>query len=114
MKKIKTPFKGLLVYKGKRYNDKRGFLREVFQKYIIKKNLTITASASQGIFNNMAELKLGSDSVLPHVRSDVVKYLKQSQDFAIDNLKINYFMQPRKDLFTKITAGYDNFCNFFY
>ncbi len=75
-------------------------------EYIVKKNLTITASASQGIFNNMAELKLGSDSVLPHVRSDIVKYLKQSQDFAIDNLKINYFMQPRKDLFTKITAGY--------
>ena len=45
MKKIKTPFKGLLVYKGKRYNDKRGFLREVFQKYIIKKNLVFSVTS---------------------------------------------------------------------
>ena len=55
MKKIKTPFKGLLVYKGKRYNDKRGFLREVFQKYIIKKNLvfSVTSSSKKNVLRGL-------------------------------------------------------------
>ena len=39
MKKIKTNFKGLYVFKGKTFFDKRGFLREAFKKKIIKKNL---------------------------------------------------------------------------
>ena len=55
MKKIKTPFKGLLVYKGKRYNDKRGFLREVFQKYIDKKNLvfSVTSSSKKNVLRGL-------------------------------------------------------------
>ena len=39
MKKIKTNFKDLYVFKGKTFYDKRGFLREAFKKKIIKKNL---------------------------------------------------------------------------
>ena len=46
MKKIKTPFKGLLVYQNKRFNDNRGFLREVFHKYVIKKNLIFSVISS--------------------------------------------------------------------
>ena len=55
MKKIKTPFKGLLVYKGKRYNDKRGFLREVFHKHIIKKNLifSVTSSSKKNVLRGL-------------------------------------------------------------
>ena len=52
MKKIKTPFKGLLIYQNKRFDDKRGFLREVFHKYIIKKNLifSVTSSSKKNVF----------------------------------------------------------------
>ena len=39
MKVIKTKLKGLYVLKGKAFYDERGFLREVFKKKIIKKNL---------------------------------------------------------------------------
>ena len=39
MKVIKTKLKGLYILKGKAFYDKRGFLREVFKKKIIKKNL---------------------------------------------------------------------------
>ena len=55
MKKIKTPLKGLIVYKGKRYNDKRGFLREVFQKYIVKKNLvfSVTSSSKKNVLRGL-------------------------------------------------------------
>tara|TARA_B100001741_G_C16479960_1_gene564350 strand:- start:233 stop:751 length:519 start_codon:yes stop_codon:yes gene_type:complete len=46
MKKIKTPFNGLIVYQGKKFNDKRGFLREVFHKYIVQKNLVFSVVSS--------------------------------------------------------------------
>jgi len=42
MKKIKTNFEGLYVFKGRTFYDKRGFLREAFKKKIIKKNLVFS------------------------------------------------------------------------
>ena len=39
MKKIKTEFKGLLVFENKNYKDSRGFLREIYKKSFLKKNL---------------------------------------------------------------------------
>jgi len=38
MKIIKTKFKDLLIIKKKTYNDKRGFLRELYKKKLISKN----------------------------------------------------------------------------
>ena len=37
MKKIKTEFKGLLVFENKNYKDSRGFLREIYKKSSLKK-----------------------------------------------------------------------------
>lgn len=39
MKKIKTEFKGLLVFENKNYKDSRGYLREIYKKSFLKKNL---------------------------------------------------------------------------
>jgi len=39
MKKIKTKFKGLDLYNGKTFYDKRGSFRETYKKNIIKKGL---------------------------------------------------------------------------
>ena len=39
MKKIKTKFKNLFIIQGKKFEDKRGFLREVFIEKITKKKL---------------------------------------------------------------------------
>ena len=39
MKFTKTRFKGLIIYNGKNFKDKRGFFREVFKKKEIKKDL---------------------------------------------------------------------------
>jgi dTDP-4-dehydrorhamnose 3,5-epimerase len=39
VKKIKTKFKNLFVIQGKKFEDKRGFLREVFIEKITKKKL---------------------------------------------------------------------------
>ena len=39
MKYKKTRFKGLVIYSGKDFKDKRGFFREIFKKIKIKKDL---------------------------------------------------------------------------
>ncbi len=42
MKKIKTVFKDVKIYQGKKFYDKRGFLQEVFLENIIKKKLVFS------------------------------------------------------------------------
>ena len=77
MKKIKTPFKGLLVYKGKRYNDKRGFLREVFQKYIIKKNLvfSVTSSSKKNVLRGLhLQTKKSQDKYITVLKECILIY----------------------------------------
>lgn len=68
-------------------------------------NLSILFEGSIGITDNMDRLKLPSDSILPHVRTDIVQYLKQSREKAINRLQFNYFMNPYKDIYAKISGG---------
>ena len=72
---------------------------------LLKQNLSIMAVGSIGVVNNFDRLKLLSDSVLPHVRSDIVKYLKQSTKGHITRLQANYFINPRDSIFFKFTGG---------
>ena len=72
---------------------------------IIKRNLTILGIGSIGLYNNFDDLKLASDSIIPHVRTDIVQYLKQSSKSHITRLQMNYFMNPTKSIYAKISAG---------
>lgn len=72
---------------------------------ILKRNLTITGVASIGVLNNFGPLKLASDSVLPHVRTDIVRYLKESKSAHITRLQANYFLNPYKSFFVKLSGG---------
>ncbi len=84
-----------------------GDLRLAFKsETIVAKNFAIDADLSYGITDNMGELKLASDSILPHVRTEIVQYLKQGRGFAVDSLQANYFSSIGKNIYTKISAGY--------
>jgi hypothetical protein len=72
---------------------------------MIKENQNFLFSASLGITNNFAELKLNSDSVLPHVRTDIVKYLKATSDYSINRAQYNYFRKLSPNVYSKISAG---------
>ena len=50
-------------------------------------------------------MKLASDSVLPHVRTDIVQYLKQSKDFSIERLQFNRFAGLGKETYAKFSVG---------
>ena len=43
---------------------------------LLQRGLSLVSVISYGLYDNMDDLKLASDSVLPHVRTDIVKYLK--------------------------------------
>ena len=73
---------------------------------ILRRNLSILVNASAGIYDNFDELKLASDSILPHVRTDIVKYLKQSKHLSLDQAQINYFTKISDDSYARISAGY--------
>lgn len=67
--------------------------------------LSLIVKTSAGVINNFDELKLASDSILPHVRTDIVKYLKESEKFAIERIQLNYFQKPFKNLYLKGAIG---------
>jgi hypothetical protein len=72
---------------------------------IVRRNINILATSGIGIYDTFQEIKLASDSILPHVRTDIVKYLQQSNKFNITRLQANYFQNPTKDIYTKISGG---------
>ena len=81
------------------------FSLSVHSEILIRSNLNILAVASVGLINNFDDLKLASDSILPHVRTDVVSYLKASKKSHITRFQVNYFGNPSKSIYTKLSAG---------
>ena len=72
---------------------------------LIRKNFNILSVASLGLYNNFDDLKLASDSIIEHVRTDIVQYLKNSDKYHVTRLQANYFMNPSKSIYTKLSAG---------
>ena len=72
---------------------------------ILKPNFTIVTNASIGIYNTFDDLKLASDSVLPHVRTEIVNYLKESESYNIDTMQFNWFNHFSDDIYTKVSGG---------
>ena len=81
------------------------FKLSLTSELLLNKNFSIRAKLSQGLINNLDELKLPSDSILPHVRTDIVDYMKESRGFSIQRLQFNYFKQIAKPLFVKFSGG---------
>ena len=72
---------------------------------IFTKNLTLVSTASAGIIDGFDDLKLASDSIIPHVRTEIVQYLKQSSAFGIHRIQLNYFMTPTSNVYAKLSMG---------
>ena len=67
-------------------------------------NINITSAAGFNIINNFDQIKLQSNSTLPHVRSDIVKYLQQGSDGLI-NLEADYTWSPYPDWYHRVSLG---------
>ncbi|MDA9023522.1 YjbH domain-containing protein [Gammaproteobacteria bacterium] len=84
-----------------------GDLRLAFlSETLFSRNISFIINASAGLYDNFDELKLASDSILPHVRTDIVKYLKNSRSFALKRAHFNIFFNPYPDIYSKVAFGY--------
>lgn len=72
---------------------------------LFNRRLSLITTASYGLYDNMKPLKLRSDSILPRVRTDIVDYLKESREFSIKRMQLNFYGQPKKSLYYKLSAG---------
>lgn len=74
-------------------------------KFVFSRNLSLTIMSSLGVYDNFDSLRLPSDSILPHVRTDIVDYLKGSEGFSITRLQLDYLYQPFKNIYTRLSMG---------
>ncbi len=73
---------------------------------LFAKNITWLNSISYGVYNNFDDLKLASESVLPHVRTDIVSYLKESRNgVVIERSQLNLFKKLGNNFYSKFAIG---------
>ena len=72
---------------------------------LFKRNLSLINTLNYGLVNNFDDLKLGSNSILPHVRTDIVDYLKNSTELSITRMQLNYYNKIGDSTYFKISGG---------
>ena len=65
----------------------------------------LSGGLGRDLYNNFKDLTLPSDSTLPHVRSDIVKYLEGAPTW-MDSLNTTYSTALGKGFYAGLTAGY--------
>lgn len=72
---------------------------------LFAKNISFLVNTSIGLFDNFDQLNENPDSILPHVRTDVIPFLKESRKASIQRMQMNFFASPAKSVYAKISAG---------
>lgn len=101
---------GLGPYLTGRYFDPDNPLRyeagvEFSASLDIAPGLSVSGSVRKSAIGNLDEARRPSNSVLPHVRTDVDQYDKQS-DPGIEYLTAEYLFRPAQEMYGRVTAGY--------
>ncbi|PWV65637.1 YjbH domain-containing protein [Plasticicumulans acidivorans] len=92
------------------FNDPSGALRyDVYTRVSASRQLGdglyASGSARASIYENISGVTQPSNSLLPHVRSDVAEY-KSGQRVRVDRLLLNQFYKPAKEWYARGSAGY--------
>ena len=80
------------------------FLRGDAQFVFNKKN-SITSSIGIGIYDTFDQLKLPSNSILPHVRTEIVNYLKGGRDWNIIRLQFDNIDKLSDNIYRRFSLG---------
>ncbi|MDA9068898.1 YjbH domain-containing protein [Gammaproteobacteria bacterium] len=72
---------------------------------LFARNISLQSSFRAGIFDTFEVLDQPSDSIIQHVRTDIIDYLKEGQDFNIARLQLNIFNNPFQSVYTKFSIG---------
>lgn len=72
---------------------------------IFRESLNFQFTGNIGLASTLDVLEQGSDSILPHVRTDIIQYLKEGDKYNIERAQLNFFNQLSPSLYTKLSAG---------
>lgn len=70
----------------------------------LTQRLSLTGDVSLNLYNNFDNLKLNSDSKLPHVRSDIKYYLKEGKN-SITRLQLDYLGNAGESSYYRLSGG---------
>jgi hypothetical protein len=91
------------------FNDPSGALRyEIFANASygkqLKEGLFFKSALQLTLWQNVSEVRQPSNSLLPHVRSDVAEY-KKNGNLKLNQALLNKFYHPRQRVFARSSAG---------
>lgn len=73
-------------------------------KYEIVPGVVLSGTVRQKLLGNLDASTRASNSVVQHVRSDLVEY-QRNGDLAIQNLTLAWYAHPAKDVYSRVTVG---------
>jgi hypothetical protein len=68
------------------------------------RNLLLSTEINARVYGNFKDTISGPGSVMEHVRTDLVEYLKED-DIVISRMQLDYIWSPRKDTYAKLSGG---------
>ena len=68
------------------------------------RNLLLSTELNYRVYDNFENTVSGPGSVMEHVRTDLVEYLKED-DVVISRMQLDYVWSPRKDTYAKLSGG---------
>ena len=68
------------------------------------RNLILSSELIMPVYGNFTDTVSGSASMMEHVRTDLVQYLKED-DLYIKRLQLDYIWSPKNNIYAKISGG---------
>jgi hypothetical protein len=68
------------------------------------RNLLLSTEVNARVYGNFENTLSGPGSIMEHVRTDLVEYLKED-DLVITRMQLDYVWSPRKDTYAKLSGG---------
>ncbi|ALG91643.1 MULTISPECIES: YjbH domain-containing protein [Actibacterium] len=74
-------------------------------EYEFAPGLALSGSLTKRLFGTLDEFERPNNSVLPHVRTETPRYVRDG-DPGIETLTMAWYSHPARDLYGRVTAGY--------
>ena len=72
----------------------------------IDHGLYLNGAARVTLFENVSDVRQSSNSVLPHVRSDIGDYRREGDRLRLDSLTVNRYRLVAERLYSRVSVGY--------
>ncbi len=83
----------------------RGFVLQHESEIQFSRKLVLSSNLKFNLSNNFRDTLTGPGSpFLPHVRTDLMEYLKESDNY-ISRMQLDYFWSPKRQIYSKLSAG---------